>query len=54
MPVLPKDENTWVELEASYDDAWNTPWPLEQLKFKVDGKSILKSVNVNPLKSGRK
>jgi len=34
LPVLPKAENTWVEIKADYDDAWNTPWPLTGLKFR--------------------
>jgi type VI secretion system secreted protein VgrG len=50
LPVLPKADNHWVEIESTYDDAWNTPWPLDQVKVKVDGKTIVKSVQVNPLK----
>jgi uncharacterized protein (DUF2345 family) len=52
LPVLPHEDNTWVELDAHYDDAWNTPWPLENLKFKIDGKTIATTVAVNALKSG--
>jgi type VI secretion system secreted protein VgrG len=53
-PVLPHEDNTWVQLEAHYDDAWNTAWPLERLKFNVDGETIAKAVAVNPLKQGGK
>lgn len=53
MPVLPKSENSWVKVQSHYDDAWNTPWPLHNLKFNIDGTTIHKSVIVNPIK-GRK
>jgi type VI secretion system secreted protein VgrG len=46
-PVLPKESNTWVELQAHYDDAWNTPWPLTNLKLQVDGKTVVQSVQIN-------
>ena len=49
-PVLPKESNTWVELQAHYDDAWNTPWPLTELKLQVDGKTVVQSLHINPLK----
>jgi uncharacterized protein (DUF2345 family) len=47
LPVLPKAENTWVEIKADYDDAWNTPWPLTGLKFKVDNKTLAQGVPIN-------
>ena len=50
LPVLPKEDNDWVDIESTYDDAWNTSWPLEHVKVKLDGKTIVKSVAVNPLK----
>lgn len=50
MPVLPNTDNTWVELDARYDDAWNTPWPLEALTFEIAGTPITKSATVNILK----
>jgi len=50
MPVMPGSEASWVQLAASYDDAWNTPWPLDHLKFALDGKTLVKGQSVNPLK----
>lgn len=50
VPVLPKEGNSWIELQAEYDDAWNTPWPIDQVRFNLDGKAVVKSVFVNPLK----
>jgi uncharacterized protein (DUF2345 family) len=50
MPVMPGSETSWVQLAASYDDAWNTPWPLDHLKFALDGKTLVKGQSVNPLK----
>ncbi|WP_254442343.1 type VI secretion system Vgr family protein [Duganella vulcania] len=47
MPVLPNVKNTWVEMKAEYDDAWNTPWPLTGLKFKIDSKTLVKGVPLN-------
>ncbi|TWI66187.1 uncharacterized protein (DUF2345 family) [Pseudoduganella lurida] len=47
MPVMPRAENTWVELEAQYDDAWNTPWPVQGLQFKVDGSTLADKVPIN-------
>ncbi|MTV55898.1 DUF2345 domain-containing protein, partial [Pseudoduganella buxea] len=47
MPVLPKAENTWVQVAAQYDDAWNTPWPLAGLHFKVDDKTLAESLSIN-------
>jgi len=47
MPVLPKSENSWVQMRAEYDDAWNTPWPLQGMKFKIDGNMLAKSVLIN-------
>jgi uncharacterized protein (DUF2345 family) len=47
LPVLPNPENTWVEIQAQYDDAWNTPWPLAKLKFQVDGRDIAAGVPIN-------
>jgi type VI secretion system secreted protein VgrG len=47
MPVMPKDENTWVELDAYYEDTWKTPWPLADLKFVVEGKTLAKRVPIN-------
>jgi uncharacterized protein involved in type VI secretion and phage assembly len=49
-PVLPKESNTWVELQAHYDDAWNTPWPLTDLRLQVDGKTVVQSLQINPVK----
>jgi type VI secretion system secreted protein VgrG len=48
MPVLPSAQNTWVEMQAQYDDAWDTPWPLTQMKFNVDGGTVHQSVPINP------
>lgn len=50
MPVLPSSKNAWVELDTTYDDAWNTPWPIDTLRFDVAGKPIAKSVVINTLK----
>jgi len=50
MPVMPGGEVSWVQLASTYDDAWNTPWPLDQLKFSLDGKAVAKGQSVNPLK----
>jgi uncharacterized protein involved in type VI secretion and phage assembly len=47
LPVMPQAENTWVEIKADYDDAWNTPWPLTGLKFKVDNKTLAQGVPIN-------
>ena len=47
LPVLHKESNSWIDLVAEYDDAWNTPWPLEGLKFELDGKTIVKAVLIN-------
>lgn len=47
MPVLPKADNSWLEIDSYYDDAWNTPWPLTGLKIKVDDQAVAKDVSVN-------
>jgi type VI secretion system secreted protein VgrG len=50
LPVLPNEKNTWVDIQAHYDDAWNTPWPLSKLKFDVGGKVVTQTAKVNKLK----
>jgi Rhs element Vgr protein len=52
LPVLPKAENSWVKLEANYDDAWNTPWPLTGVKLKVNGKTLVEGVAINQNRKG--
>jgi hypothetical protein len=47
MPVLPKADNGWVQVEAHYDDAWNTPWPLDSSQLKVNGKVVTEDLAVN-------
>ncbi len=47
MPVLPKAENSWVNFAGYYDDAWNTAWPLDQLKVNLNGKTIAKAMDVD-------
>jgi Rhs element Vgr protein len=47
MPVMPSSESSWVEMKASYDDAWNTAWPLSGVKLSLDGKSMTKAQSIN-------
>ena len=49
MPVMPNPRNSWVELDARYDDAWNTPWPIDHLQFDLDGAVVAKAASVHPL-----
>ena len=52
MPVMPNSENTWVMIESTYNDKWNTPWPLEGLKVKVNGKTQAEGVQVKAVEEG--
>ncbi len=47
LPVLPKAETTWVKLESYYDDAWNTPWPLEDARLKMNGKTVAEGLAIS-------
>ncbi|WP_432721158.1 type VI secretion system Vgr family protein [Jeongeupia wiesaeckerbachi] len=47
MPILPSDDASWVKAAAFYDDAWNTPWPLENLKVDVNNKTIANALKVD-------
>jgi len=46
MPVVPNSETSWVSIEGLYDDAWNTHWPLDNLKIDVAGKTAIESASV--------
>jgi type VI secretion system secreted protein VgrG len=47
LPVLPKDDISWVNLEGRYEDAWNTTWPLDGLKVDINGNTVAKAVTVD-------
>ncbi|MBL0726141.1 type VI secretion system Vgr family protein [Piscinibacter sp. HJYY11] len=47
LPVMPKDDISWVNLEGRYEDAWNTAWPLDGLKVDINGSTVAKSVTVD-------
>ncbi|PLK46932.1 DUF2345 domain-containing protein, partial [Uliginosibacterium sp. TH139] len=47
LPVMSNSNSSWVQLEAHYEDAWNTPWPLENTEVKVNSKTITKSLTIN-------
>ena len=47
LPVMPKADISWVNLEGRYDDAWNTAWPLDDLKVDINGSTVAKSVTVD-------
>jgi type VI secretion system secreted protein VgrG len=50
LPVLPKDDISWVNLEGRYEDAWNTAWPLDDLKVDINGATVAKSLMVDMTK----
>ncbi|MBX3618612.1 MAG: type VI secretion system tip protein VgrG [Rhizobacter sp.] len=47
LPVMPKADISWVNLEGRYEDAWNTAWPLDDLKVDINGSTVAKSVTVD-------
>jgi type VI secretion system secreted protein VgrG len=47
LPVMPKDDISWVNLEGRYEDAWNTAWPLDDLKVDINGSTVAKTVTVD-------
>ena len=47
LPVLPKEGISWVNLAGYYEDAWNTPWPLQDLKVDVAGQTVSQSTQVD-------
>ncbi|NRR30304.1 type VI secretion system tip protein VgrG [Oxalobacteraceae bacterium] len=50
MPLLAKQDNTWVEVQANYNDAWNTRWPLDGVTLNIGGNTISKSLSINRIK----
>jgi len=46
MPAMPNSETSWVSIKGLYDDAWNTQWPLDNLKIDVAGKTAIESASV--------
>jgi type VI secretion system secreted protein VgrG len=44
MPVLPSAQTSWLKVEAHYDDAWNTAWPLTNARVKLDCQTVAESL----------
>jgi hypothetical protein len=38
---------SWVKVESYYDDLWNTPWPLMNLRIDLDKKLVVKAQKVD-------
>jgi len=47
LPVMPKEDTSWVNLTGHYDDAWNTVWPLDDLKVDINGTTVAKAMAVD-------
>jgi type VI secretion system secreted protein VgrG len=48
MPVMPHQDNSWVQIAAQYDDAWTTAWPQDAAKLDLNSQTIVSALPVHP------
>ncbi|WP_230970305.1 type VI secretion system Vgr family protein [Nitrogeniibacter aestuarii] len=46
LPVMPTENSDWVKVDAVYDDAWNTRWPLDDMKLDLGGQPLATHFNL--------
>ncbi|UTH76602.1 type VI secretion system Vgr family protein [Chromobacterium sp. IIBBL 290-4] len=51
MPAMPNDEGSWVKVTSHYEDRWNTPLPLDDMKIKSSGKTLSNALSIDNRKS---
>jgi hypothetical protein len=43
----------WVEVDAYFDDAWRTPWPLANLAVRLDQEPVILSKTIEHNKGSK-
>ncbi|MBT0964174.1 DUF2345 domain-containing protein, partial [Denitromonas iodatirespirans] len=46
LPVMPSDQSAWVKVDAVYEDAWSTRWPLDNMRIDCDTQPLASSFNL--------
>jgi type VI secretion system secreted protein VgrG len=46
-PIMQNSESSWVKVESYWEDEWNTPWPLSNVKVQLDKERIISSTEID-------